>query len=370
LKAKKITQAFKSTAFAVYGQIYAGEQNSGEVGIFSTADNKMVGQLKLPESLLGTARTSTFSGDGKWLAVSQGSRGSLWKLENGQRMFLAHGFDGALFENDQLITAFEKDPPNPTRVFQFDLSGNTNKKLFDVVDGGFVNARSWQLGNLLLTMHPEKEKENLGTGHTMLQAHDVHNNNLLWERRLHQGLPRLFYTPSAITMLIWDWGAIKEAAKDDPDITARLSRLENRETSYLLQALEPTTGKLLGSVLVDTGKLSFVVSSGYTAGNKMFVTDANNNRTLVYSIKTGAQEGALIGYPAAISANGDKLLIQNESGVADLYDTATFHSLAHFNFSARIVDADFTSDGSLYVLTSDQNVYQLNLNPERQTAAQ
>jgi outer membrane protein assembly factor BamB len=363
LKARQITQAFKTPAFAVFDKVYAGEQNSGEVGIFNTADSKMQGKLKLPESYLGGAQTSVFSADGKWLAVSEGSRGSLWKLENGDRVFLARGFDGALFENGQLITKFAKDPPNASRVFQFDLEGNTNKKLFDVTGGPFDNARSWQWGKLLVTLQPEKEKQEVGSGTTMLQIRDVHNNNLLWERKLHHGLPRLFYTPTAITMLIWDWGGIKEAAQGDEGLNTRLSRVENKDTSYLLQAFEPQTGKLLGSVLVDTGKLSFLVSGGYAAGDRMFVTDASNNRTLVYSLATGGQKGSVIGHAVTASANGDKLLVQNESGAADLYDTATLKSLVHFNFPARIVDADFAADGSLYVLTADQNVYQLNPAP-------
>jgi WD40 repeat protein len=373
LNSKKITQAFKNPAFAVYGGIYAGEQNSGEVGLFSTADSKMIGKLKLPESMLGRARTSVFSADGKWLAVSQGSRGSLWNLENGQRVFLARGFNGALFENDHLITEFRTDPPNPSRVFQFDLNGSSNKRLFDVPEGAFLHTRSWQWGNLLVTMSPENEKADLGKGRTILQVHDVHNNNVLWERKLHQGLPRLFYTPTAITMLIWDWGGIKEAAKEDESINARLARLENKDTSYLLETFEPKTGKLLGSVLVDTGKLSFRVSAGYTAGDKMFVTDETNHRTLVYALKTGAQQGSFIGHPVAASTDGARVLIENEDGIADLYDTATLQSAEHFSFPARIVDADFAADGSLYVLTADQNVYQLNVNnvnKEQQRAAQ
>ena len=370
LKTRKITQAFKNPAFAVFGSVYAGEQNSGEVGLFSTADSKMMGKLKLPESLLGRARTSVFSADGKWLAVSQGSRGSLWNLENGERRFLARGFNGALFENGQLITEFAKDPPNPSRVFQFDLHDISNKRLFDVSEGAFLNTHSWQWDNLLVSMHPENEKEKLGEGHTILQVHDVHNNNVLWERRLHQGLPRLFYSPTAITMLIWDWGGIKEAAKNDESLSARLARLENKDTSYLLEAIEPKTGKLLGSVLVDTGKLSFRVSGGYTSGDKMFVTDESNHRTLIYSVKTGMQQGSLIGEPVTASANGDRVLIQNEDGVADLYDTGTLQSLQHLSFPERIVDADFVGDGSLYVLTADQNVYQLNVNKELQRAAQ
>jgi outer membrane protein assembly factor BamB len=174
-------------------------------------------------------------------------------------------------------------------------------------------------------------------------------------------------------MLIWDWGGIKEAAKDDESLSARLARLENKDTSYLLEAIEPKTGKLLGSVLVDTGKLSFRVSGGYTSGDKMFVTDETNHRTLIYSVKTGVQQGSLIGEPVTASANGDRVLIQNEDGVADLYDTGTLQSLEHLSFPERIVDADFLSDGSLYVLTADQNVYQLNVNnpsKEQQRAAQ
>ena len=286
----------------------------------------------------------------------------MWNLENGERIFLARGFNGALFENDQLITEFAKDPPNPSRVFQFDLHSISNKRLFDVSEGAFLHTRSWQAGNLLITMNPEKEKQDLGTGHTILQVRDVHNNTVLWERRLHQGLPGVFCTPTAITMLVWDWGGIKEAAKEDESISARLAKLENKDTSYLLEAFEPKTGKLLGSVLVDTGKLSFRVSAGYTAGDKMFVTDETNHRTLLYSLKTGAQQGSFIGSPVAASPNGDQVLVQNENGIADLYDTATQQSAKHFSFPSRIVDADFASDGSLYVLTADQNVYQLNVN--------
>jgi WD40 repeat protein len=242
LKARKITQAFKSPAFAVYGQVYAGEQNSGEVGVFSASDNKTEGKIKLPESYLGTSETSVFSADGKWLAVSQGTRGSLWKLDTGDRVFLARGFDGALFEGGQMITKFAKDPPNPSRVFQFDLQGNTNKKLFDVPSGSFDKARSWQWGRLLVTVETEKAEQDVGMGGGthILQVRDVHNDNLLWQRRLHHGLPRLFCTPTALTLLIWDWGGIKEAAQDDEGLSARLYQVEDKR--YCLPAAGVSAG--------------------------------------------------------------------------------------------------------------------------------
>ncbi|HEX7286546.1 MAG TPA: WD40 repeat domain-containing protein, partial [Candidatus Angelobacter sp.] len=368
LKRREIVDAFKSPALGIYGEIYAGEQNSGEVGLYSKTDKKLVGSLRLPESRLARAKTSVFSRDGKWLALSEGSRGGLWKLETGERAFLALSFDGALFENGQLITKFAKAEPNPSRVFQFDLNNLGNKKLYDAdIEAKFPKARSWQWGNLLIVLHPEKEKQDLLAGHTILEVHDVHDNNLLWQRKLHHGIPRFFYSPEALTLLVSDWEGIKEAANDDPALRARLSKMDDKQDAYLLQAFEPKTGKLLGSVVVDTGKLSFRVTSGYLVGDKVFVGDSNN-RTLVYSLKDGEQKGALIGHAVTASATGDQVLIENENGVADLYDTATMQPLNHYNFSARVVEADFVSDGSLLVLTSDQSVYQIDPQKKEQVA--
>ncbi|HET7873121.1 MAG TPA: hypothetical protein VFL42_11460, partial [Terriglobales bacterium] len=189
--------------------------------------------------------------------------------------------------------------------------------------------------------------------------HDVHDNNLLWQRKLHHGIPKLFYSPDALVMLVSDWDGIKEAANDDPTLKARLSKMDDKQDAYLLQGYEPKTGKLIGSVVVDTGKLSFRVTSGFLAGDKLFVGDSNN-RTLIYSFKTGDQKGSFIGHVVTASPAGDKVLIENENGAADLYDTTTLQVLNHYNFSARLVDADFVRDGSLLVLTSDQNVYQID----------
>ena len=62
-----------------------------------------------------------------------------------------------------------------------------------------------------------------------------------------------------------------------------------------------------------------------------------------------------MGHPVAVTLNGDKVLVQNESGAADLYDSATLQSVEHLSFPARIVDADFAGDHSLYQLTVELN---------------
>jgi len=236
LEGEKDHAAFKSPAFAVYGQMFAGEQSRRRGGSCSTQRTEKCWASLLCRKPAGASKTSVFSVDGKWLAVSQGTRGSLWNLDNGARVFLAHGFDGALFENGQLITKFSKDAPTPSRVFQFDLNGNSNKKLFDITERGFYRHTFLAVGQPAGHHASRKEKQSLGEGHTMLEVRDVHNNNLLWERKLHQGLPKVFYTPTAITMLIWDWGAIKEAARITTNQRAAQPAGEQR---YFLPAASP-----------------------------------------------------------------------------------------------------------------------------------
>lgn len=367
LQQRNITLAFKSTAFAIWGGIFAGEQNSGEVALFNAADKKVAAKIQLPDSPLARSRVAGFSADGKWLAVSGNSRGALWKLDNGERVFFMRGFEGVLFDKDQLISKFPKRVPDISRVFQFDPATKGANKLYDFSDDAqHQNYRSFQSGDLLVILRPEKDKADLSSGRSIMEVRDVHNNKPLWERTLQKGQPGFFYTGKVLTVLISGWDGIRAAAKEDPVLKARLSSVDDKHDAYVLQALDALTGKLLGSVLVDTGKKSFHVLSAYTLGETVFVGDSEN-RTLVYSLKTGEEKGRLVGHIVAASGNGQKFLLENEDGAADLYDALTLQPATHFSFPSRIADADFVAGDSLLVLTADQTVYQLQMNEERAT---
>jgi hypothetical protein len=120
---------------------------------------------------------------------------------------------------------------------------------------------------------------------------------------------------------------------------------------------------------VDTGKLSFRVKWASTIGDTVLVADSLN-RTLVYSLKSGQQRGKVPGYVWAISAKGNRMLVEMGQGLAEMYDTGTLQPVAHFSFPARLSDAEFTGDGStLLVLTSDQTVYQLKTDAATQAVA-
>jgi WD40 repeat protein len=369
LNAKKVGQAFRSPGFAIYGQVFAGEQASGEIALFAAIDQKRIGRVQLPDSPLAGARTSAFSSDGKWLAVSGGTRGSLWQLDTGSRIFFTQSFEGAFFDEDKLIAKFAQHEPDPSRVFQLDPASKGTKKLYEFET---TEKRVWQQGPILIKLRPEKEsqKENLFLrGNSIMEVRDVRTNALLWEKKIGKALPRFFCSGDALTLVIGDWDSMKAAAKEDPALNTALNSIDAKRDAYILQAFATTTGKPLGSVLVDTGKLSFRVKWASTIGDTVLVADSLN-RTLVYSLKSGQQRGKVPGYVWAISAKGNRMLVEMGQGLAEMYDTGTLQPVAHFSFPARLSDAEFTGDGStLLVLTSDQTVYQLKTDAATQAVA-
>lgn len=367
LSGKKITLAFKSPGFAIYGQLFAGEQASGEVALFAAADQKRVGRIQLPDSPLAGARTSAFSSDGKWLAVSGGARGSLWQLDSGERIFFTQSFEGASFDHGQMIAKFPQQEKVPSRVFQFDPASKGGKKLYEFA---LDEKRVWQQGRVLIKVRPEKENDNVFLrSNSVLEVRDVRTNALLWERKIGKALPRFFCSQNVLSLVTGDWDSMRAAAKEDAALNTALNSINGKRDAYILQAFEVSTGKLLGTVLVDTGKLSFRVKWAETFGDTVLVADSLN-RTLVYSLKSGQQKGKVPGYVRATTIKGDRMLVEMGHGVADLYDTGTLQPLAHYSFSSRLSDAEFTSDGSaLMVLTADQTVYQLKAAAQQESAS-
>lgn len=371
LKEKKPIMGYKSPGFDIYDQWFAGEAVGGEVGLLNMSDKKLVASVRLPDSPLGRPRAVAFSQSGKWLAASGPTRGAIWNIETGERMFYTLGFTGAYFDQDRFIGEFPKHEKNPPRMFQLDPADKSTKLLYalpetpgDSSAQAFNPARTWQLGELLMTLAPQEGKQN--TGKFTMQAFDVRTKTKLWEKNVRKSRFEFFHSRPGrtVTMLVIDYDSIKAEAKEDAVLNARLQAIEGNEgkkDSYVLRVFDAQNGNDLGAVLVDTGKLSFRVLWATTVRDTVLVGDSID-RTLVYSLKSGAQKGKILGDPRAISNDGAKMLIETGKGAADLYDIATLKILAHFTFPSRIVHAEFTAENNkLMVLTADQSVYQVNV---------
>jgi hypothetical protein len=373
--------AYKKPAFAIYGDLYAGETASGELGVYGISDKKYAGGIDLPNSPLNSARAVAISGDGRWLAVSGRSRGGIWKMETGERALLTWGFEGAYFDQDQLVAKCSKPTGQRPGVFKFDIPTQKAQSLYDVPSNPILpmwlfirEPRTWQVGNILVRVTPLMVKER-PTGRFQLQVLDVRDNHELWEHSFDRQWPDFFYSQSGktLTLVVADWEAMKIEAARDPKLAARLNAMTDearRKDSYIVVVMDAATGKTLGSILVDTGKLSFKVRNAFSTGDTVIVTDSDQ-RSLLYSLATGEQKGKVFGFTRALSGDGKSLLVSKGHNDLVRYDAATLQASAELNFPSPIGYAQFSADASsIYVVTYDQTVYNLKTPPLEQPAAE
>jgi hypothetical protein len=113
--------------------------------------------------------------------------------------------------------------------------------------------------------------------------------------------------------------------------------------------------------LLETGKGSFDIESGFSEGNWLVLRD-NNNRVLVYSISDGELRHRFFGAKAAMNPSSNQLIVENYPGELTLYDLATGNSQARLRFKTGAAFVRFSLDGKkLFVLTAGQVSYAFDL---------
>ncbi|HEY6252869.1 MAG TPA: hypothetical protein VI685_23165, partial [Candidatus Angelobacter sp.] len=376
LASKKVVLASKSLAFAIYDNQFAGETQGGEVGIFNLSDRKLISNIQLPDSPLGVAGAKSFSADGKWLAVAGSTRGAIWSLDTGERLFYTRPFEGTFFDQDQFIAKFPHSEKEPSRVFRFNLVNHSTENLYqlDMEDSSdesrHDHLQDKQFEDLMFSIVPQKSGDSYSG--LMVEIHDVRTNKKLWERPF-QKVPDFFYSRpgKSWAVVVADYDSIKAEARQDATLNERLAAIQTekgKKDSYVVRVLDGVSGKNLGAILVDTGNLSFKVRWAGSAGDRLLVGDSLD-RILIYSLTSGQQRGKVEGSARAVSSDGDRMLVENGKGVVDLYDTSTLQSLVHFTFPSTIVHAEFAGNGNaLLILTSDQTVYEVQTPSKSQLA--
>jgi Peptidase family M48 len=364
LAANKAVIGFKKPAFDVYGGTYVGEQADGELVISTVSPNQAVARIALPQSPLAGLRASGFSSDGNWLALSGRTRGAVFSLKDGGRKMHIRGFEGSYFDHDSVVVKVSKFGETDPQMAKLEPLTNAASAMYPVKDEHVS-----QLGDLLITLKPSGKSQNI-LEHSTMEVHDVQANKLLWTRGFGKQVPsfRRASGGSVLTLLFTDYDSIKAEAKNNDDLSRQLSSVDSKKDAYLVEILEAQTGKNLGGIVIDTNKLSFTVRTALAAGDTIVVSDSKN-RTLLYSLKSGQQIGKVFGHVRALSKTGDKLLVENEAGQSDLYDSS-LKPLAHYAFPTRISLAEFAPTGdTVSVLTSDQVVYSLKSAAPQQSAA-
>jgi hypothetical protein len=348
--------AKKSAALDAYDDEFLGEKASGEVALFGVRSLSLKAQAALSLSPLGRLRALAVSSDLKWVALSGNTRGAVWNLSTGKRLYYTRGFQGAYFEGDTTLFAeFPKLERQARSIARMDLAGGGLKQGIAIDDKSA--ARQW--GRFLVLRKPTKDGEFQSRDMTV-EVSDMRDGHLLWSRRFPKGAPAMAFGSRTGTAIL-DWQAddagLKEEVKSSSAVQARYAAIHGRKSAHLLEVLDSATGKELGSIVVDTGDGSFRVNEAYAVGDWVVIADSTG-RTRVYSLSTGELKGTVFGTRSIISPAAGLLGVENEQGRLDIYNLPALEKRGQLDFSSPISMEAFSDDGKqLLVLTKNQTAY-------------
>lgn len=356
----KIFMRNKTGALDAFGRTLATEGQTGEVILFDRdkTDASPLARLTLPRGPLGKVRAFAVSDDFRYLALSLRSRGAIYDLATGQRLFHLRGFRGAHIRDGMAWLDFPEKDEQKRAIVRLNLR---TRLIEDFSDVGDVHASKY--GPYFFEWKPNGKKEDTDRNVT-LSVKDAETMEVLWTRYFPKEAPEKYFDPGE-DIAVFQWSLKSSQAKDElknnPALAAKLAQIQDKDGAYLLHVVDSPTGKVLGKLLLDTGRGSFSVSFVCATPQKLVLSD-RRNRVLVYDLASGQLLGRLFGDSVNVSRASGLLSLEPEDGKLALYDLERLEKKREYSFPAAITRSRFSEDGSeMFVLTSDQNLYLFEL---------
>ena len=353
----RIIVGSKRSAINVWDDQYIAERLDGDLLVFDLSTSKPKEHAQLPDAPLGTVRADAVSPDLNWLAISQKTRGAVWNLQTGQRLYHVRGFSAAYFGPDQGLYADYPKYLSTERSLTRAALNTADIQVERTID---EKQHTIEVGRYLLTVTPAKENNTLSD--VSMELWDVIDEKVVWTKQFPHERPGYHVSARANSMVLYwlaDSQSAKSAAKEDSDAAAAISRFKDKDSALFVQIFELSTGKLRAEMAFDTGKHSFQVVQAIASTDRLVIAD-DQNRVLVYSLD-GQLKGTISGHAPEVSPAADLMAVKTESGELELYDLADMQKRDTYDFKSRVAFDGFSGDGKrLLVLTADQVVYTLD----------
>jgi WD40 repeat protein len=359
LSQNKIFMALTQEAVDIYDKFYALEREDGILYLFRLGEQEALAKAELPQSPLPRLKAASLSADMNWLAISESSRGAIWDLRKGERVFLSRNFHGAQFIADNtLLMDLPKKGEDKRVIARLDPIDTKVVSSYKI-----ENERTVGYDGLYLV----EERTNPKTPHeetrTLLAVSSAITGQDLWIRDYSKGFPAIHFN-SEEDKAVFVWAAssdyVKEESKNDPILKKQIVSKKEQQGDYYLQVLQASTGKLLHSIYVETGRGSFRVRRAEVAGDYLTLYD-NRNRLLIYSVVSGERLGQIFGANGSVSPVMPLLAAENKPGILTIYSLPSMEERGKLVFSHPLVYVKFSKDGKrLFALTNDQWMYQFN----------
>jgi WD40 repeat protein len=374
--------AFNNSNVALWNDVLVSDLLSGNVGLSKaeflvekkTLRTTSIASVDIPVGSMNRIYAANVSDNLQWLAVSSKTRGAMWDLNSGDRKLHVRGFRGALVAaNGTAIGDFPKQQPVNHSLVYLDAPKNGINVLREIPERGARQyGRFMLLRKSLKTLKENKDKAKDTDANVVSESNetlsrevrfemqDIVRNQVVWSKDFQKEAPRYFFDDFSGRMILY-WGLGTEAGKarvkEDPALVERSRQMGNKDDDYVIEVIDAFENKSVGSLLLETGKGSFDIESGFSEGNWLVLRD-DNNRVLVYSITDGELRHRFFGANAALNPKGHQIVVQNYPGELTVYDLATGNPVSRLRFKTPAAFTRFSLDGKrLLVLTAGQVAY-------------
>lgn len=337
-----------------------------------------VATVDIPVGAMSDLQTAEVSDDFGWAALSSRSRGGVWNLKTGERVVFTRGFlSGVIDAQGNSVANFPKFQNEKPSLALLNSKSGEAQLLRSLSEHGVR-----QYGRFLLTRTRSSSKEDKNPANSnaprsdeeeaeirlqsdvRFEIRDWMQDTVIWTREFKGTVPRYsFDTYSGRLMLFWriasDEG--KARLKENAELKAKADKLGNKQGDYLIDVIDSFAGKVIGSLLLETGKGSFSVGNGISERDWVVFNDSQG-RVLVYSLSDGTLRHRFFGTKVAINPTANQLVVETFPGDVSLYSLDTGDKIIDFLLKGTLAFSRFSLDGKrLFLFSDDQVGYAIDL---------
>jgi len=377
-----VVAAIDRKDLTAWGDIVIFEAADGRVVLRETAydaqkkllDGKDVSAIELPRAPISYLDVAEVSDDLKWLMISSDTRGGVWSTESGDRKVFARGFRGGVVDTKGIgVADFPKLGSEKHSLSVMDVTsgkivafrelpqmGARQYRQFLVVKSPNKEKSVKDMPGLQHTLSPEQKFDLQTAANASLEIRDWIDDKVVWKREFKGRLPRYSFDGDSGRLIIyWRLGTPEGLgrAKELPDIAKKVDTLGDKSDDYLIEVVDPSEGKTIANVLIETGKGSISILRGISKKTWLALSD-DEGRVLVYSMDDGTLRHRFFGSKAILNPIYDQVAIENFPGEVSIYDLKNGERTAKYKMNGEIAFMRFSQRGDrLFLLSNLQSAY-------------
>jgi predicted hotdog family 3-hydroxylacyl-ACP dehydratase len=355
-----IQRAFRLPQIDLYGQALVSETARGGVALKESPAAPLQA-IDLPISPLPPVAAGDFSSDGRYLAYSQSSRGSIWDLTKHTQVSLVRPFSGLRFDDKNhlqlhLITSFQKPGANLT----LDPETNAQAPLASFQEGQML------IAGVLVYFKPLDKGYNGAVWNYEMQVSDLATGKLLWTRHFPKGKPGLYESDQGSLIITYNLRTDEADAEishhRDKVVKSSDTMKEWIGNGLAIEFVDAHTGEIQ-HILQTPTRPAFRDDDRWVAAFGDYVAvHGNLNNTVVYRLSDGTRTCAFYGRVRGGDGAQGLLAVNNRDQEIIVYDASNGEELLHVALDHLPRVARFVAGTrSLLVLTATQRVYTIPL---------